>query len=251
MSVMKAKSVEQTTGSSPIEATVREYMPLVHQIARKYSRSRPDLYEDLVQVGAIGLLKSIQYYDPERTRVASLRTVASCYIKGEIRHYVRDHSSLVQVPRKFNEINAHLSALEESLARELGHTPTVSELSERSGYTVKEICDAQSSWDACAHYESFDHLEGEDDREDSRVLSELVPDKKYQDFVLAAEDRELITQALKGLGEKTRQIVEFVFFYDFSQKETAQKLGISEMGVSRAVHTALGKLKELLTKEIL
>ncbi|MBI4533219.1 MAG: sigma-70 family RNA polymerase sigma factor [Candidatus Melainabacteria bacterium] len=251
MSVMKAKLVGQTHGSSPIEETVREYMPLVHQIARKYSRSRPDLYEDLVQVGAIGLLKSIQYYDPDRTRVASLRTVASCYIKGEIRHYLRDHSSLVQVPRKFNEINAHLSQIEESLSRELGHTPTVSELAKRSGYTIKEICDAQSSWDACVHYESFDHLDGEEDREDNRVLSELVPDKKYQDFVLAAEDRELILQALKRLGGKTRQIIEFVFFYDLSQKETAKKLGISEMGVSRAIHSALGKLKDLLTKEIL
>jgi RNA polymerase sigma-B factor len=64
-----------------------------------------------------------------------------------------------------------------------------------------------------------------------------------------SEDRELLTQALKNLGEKTRQIVEFVFFYDLSQKETACVLGLSEMGVSRAVHSGLKNLREVIVAE--
>jgi RNA polymerase sigma-B factor len=233
------------------DTLVSKYMPLVSQIARRYSRFRPDLLEDLEQVGAIGLLKAIDYYDPARARVASFKTVASCYIKGEIRHYLRDHSSLVQVPRKLNEINNHIAQLEEMLSRELQRAPTLAELSERSGYSVQEICDAQRSWDACFHYESFDSRDEQDDRDDSRALSEMVADRKYQDFQLAEEDRELLIQALKCLGEKTRQIVEFVYFYDLTQKETAKKLGISEMGVSRAMRSAMTRLKDLLTTEIL
>jgi RNA polymerase sigma-B factor len=232
------------------DLVIKQYMPLVNQVARRYARFRPDMLEDLVQVGSIGLLKAIKYYDPERSRTASFKTVASCYIRGEIRHFLRDHCSLVQVPRKFNEINTQLFHLQEILTKELDRAPTVQELSEKSGYSVQDICDAQRSWDACVYYESFDSSDEHDDRDDSRSLSEVVPDKKYQDFQLAAEDRELLINGLKHLGETTRQIIEFVYFADLTQKETAQKLGISEMGVSRAVHSALKKLKDVLSTEI-
>jgi RNA polymerase sigma-B factor len=230
---------------------VERYMPLVNQIARRYTRFRPDLFEDLVQVGAIGLLKAINYYDPKRSRTASFRTVASCYIKGEIRHYLRDQASLVQVPRRLNEIHSRVSRLEEELTKELDHPPSVFELSRYSGYSIKDICDAMQSWDACLHYESLECPDGQEEGEDGRVLSETVPDKKYQDFVLAEEDRELIKKALTHLGEKTRKIVEFVYFYDLTQKETARRMGISEMGVSRAVRSGLKRLKDILNTEIL
>jgi len=233
------------------EERVKEYMPLVNQIARRYARYRPDFLEDLVQVGAVGLLKAIRYYDPNRARTASFKTVASCYIRGEIRHYLRDHAGLVQVPRRLSEINSQLMTVEEHLTKQLGRTPSVSELAEGSGYSVRDILEARQSVDACTRYESFDTPDAEDEREDNRALSEMVADRRYQDFVLAAEDRELIAQALKHLGDKTRQIVEFVFFYDLTQKETARQLGISEMGVSRAVHSGLKKLKDILATEIL
>lgn len=230
---------------------VRHYMPLVSQIARRYSRYRPELLEDLMQVGAIGLLKAIKYYDPHRSRAASLRTLASCYIRGEIRHFMRDHSSLVQVPRRFNEINIKIAQVEEVLTKELEHAPTVQEIARASGYSVQDVRDAQQSWEVCSHYESLDTPDEPEDREESgRALSEVVADRKYQDFVLAVEDRELISQALKKLGERTRQIIEFVYFYDLTQKETARKLGISEMGVSRAVNSALKNLKDILSTEI-
>lgn len=245
------KLAKRNSASAQADERVREYMPLVQQIARRYARFRPDSLEDLVQVGAVGLLKSIQYYDPTRARTASFKTVASCYIRGEIRHYLRDHSSLVQVPRRFSEMNAQLASIEEALTKEIGRSPTAQELSDRSGFPLRDILEAQQSVDACFRYESFDTPDGDEERDDSRALSEVVADRKYQDFVLAAEDRELIAQALRTLGDKTRQIVEFVFFYDLTQKETAKKLGISEMGVSRAVRSALIKLKDVLSTEIL
>jgi len=227
---------------------VRDNMPLVRQIARRYSQCYPDSFEDLVQVGSIGLLKAINYYDPNRTRAASFRTLATCYIRGEIRHYLRDHASIVQVPRKLTEINAQISQLEERLTKSLNRSPSVSELAAHSGFTVREILDAQQSWEARLHYESLDGAE-DDDRDDHRGLSEVVADRKYMELLKMSEDRELLTQALKNLGEKTRQIVEFVFFYDLSQKETACVLGLSEMGVSRAVHSGLKNLREVIVAE--
>lgn len=223
-------------------------MPLVRQIARRYSQCFPDSFEDLVQVGSIGLLKAINYYDPTRSRAASFKTLATCYIRGEIRHYLRDHASIVQVPRKLTEINSQVSQLEERLTKDLNRAPTVKELAAKSGFSVQEILDAQQSWEARIHYESWDGHE-EDEREDHRGLSECVADKKYQELIKMSEDRELLMQALKNLGSKTRQIVEFVFFYDLSQKETACVLGLSEMGVSRAVHTGLRHLKDVIVAD--
>jgi RNA polymerase sigma-B factor len=232
------------------QALIKQHMPLVNQIARHYSRFRPDMQDDLVQVGSIGLLKAIKYYDPSRSRAASLRTLASCYIRGEIRHYLRDHACLVQVPRRLNEINSRVAQVEEVLARELQHAPTVQEIAQRSGFTEQEICEAQRSWDSCAHYESLEAVDDRDEHDDGRALSEMVADRKYQDFVLASEDRELLRQAVTRLGNTARQIVEFVYFYDLTQKETAQKLGISEMGVSRTLNSALRSLKDMLCTEI-
>ncbi len=225
---------------------VQEHMYLVRQIAKRYSQAYPDSNDDLVQVGCIGLLKAICYYDPNRANAASFKTLAACYIRGEIRHYLRDHLTLVQIPRRLSEINLQICQLEEKLARSLERSPTVQELSTFSGYSVHEILEAQKSWDARLHYESLDGSPEEDEREDRRGLSDIVADKRYQDLLNMSEDKEVISQALKSLGEKTRQIVEFVFFYDLSQKETACVLGLSEMGVSRAIKSALQKLKETI-----
>lgn len=232
-----------------VDELVEQHMPLVRRIARRYSQYQPDSYDDLIQVGSIGLLKAIGYYDPERARSASFKTLATCYIRGEIRHYLRDHASIVQVPRKLTEINTQVSQLEEKLAKTLERSPTVEELSRYSGFSVEDILDAQQSRDARLHYESLDASGDDEEREDRRALSEAVADRKYQELLRMSEDREVLSNALKGLGEKTRQIVEFVFFYDLSQKETAVVLGLSEMGVSRAVHSALSRLREILGNE--
>lgn len=246
----RAEPSPNLVGSEHADNLVKQYMPLISHIARRYSRFNTDILEDLIQVGAIGLLKAIKYYDPNRAHSASFKTLAACYIKGEIRHYLRDHSSLVRLPRKFNEINMQLALLHESLSKELDRTPTIYELSERSGYSIQQICDAQQSADACTHYESFESVDEHDEQEDSRALAEVVADRKYQDFVLAEEDRERIAGAMKVLSEKTRQIMEFIFFHDLTQKETARKMGVSEMVVSRAVHSSLKKLKDVLATEV-
>jgi RNA polymerase sigma-B factor len=224
-------------------------MPLVRRIAARYSQYSPDSLEDLVQVGSIGLLKAIRYYDPTRTRSASFKTLATCYIRGEIRHYLRDQSSLVQVPRRLSELTWQIAQLEEKLAQALDHTPTVHELAIHSGIAVQDILEAQLSWEARLNYESLDSAGEDDEREDRRSLSETVPDRKDQDSQRLQEEHELIAKALNRLSSQHRQVLEFVFFYDLSQKETACVLGLSEMGVSRAIHNGLKQLKQILASE--
>jgi RNA polymerase sigma-B factor len=249
MRALPAVDVSASCLAGQAAQVVRTHMPLVRQIARRYSQFNLDSMEDLVQVGSIGLLKAIRYYDPNRTRSASFKTLATCYIRGEIRHYLRDHCSLVQVPRRLSELTSQISQLEEKLTQKLKHTPTARELAEYSGFSLHDILEAQLSWEARLHYESFDATGEDEDREERRSLTETVPDRKYQDLQRLKEDHELIAKALERLGRQNRQVLEFVFFYDLSQKETASVLGLSEMGVSRAIHSGLKKLKEILAQE--
>lgn len=241
------KSPTQANNS---EELVKEYLPLVKMIAKRYSRTNPENVDDLFQVGCLGLLKAVKYYDSEREGKASFKTFASLYIRGEIKHYLRDHGSLVQMPRRLNEISGKLSQLEEVLSREAEHSPTVQELSRRSGYSQDDVREARQSWDNCRHYESLESSEENDLSEERRCLAELIADRKHLDELNYSEDREIISQALVSLGENTKKIVEFVYFYDLTQKETANLLGVSEMGVSRSVRKALFKLKEVLLTEI-
>ncbi|HEY9789851.1 MAG TPA: sigma-70 family RNA polymerase sigma factor [Candidatus Obscuribacterales bacterium] len=229
---------------------VKQYLPLVRQIAKRYSRVNPEAFEDLLQVGCVGLLKACKTYDPNREGKASFKTFALVYIKGEIRHYLRDHGSLVQMPRRLNEISSKISQLEETMHHELERVPTPEELSARSGYSVDDVREAMHSWEACTRMESLDGGDDADGREDTRAMCEMVPDRRHADAQTSAEERELVAQALKNVGEKTRQIIEFVYFYDLTQKETAQILGLSEMGVSRTLRRALAKLKDILFTEI-
>jgi RNA polymerase sigma-B factor len=136
------------------------------------------------------------------------------------------------------------------MVRELERTPTVEELSARSGFSVDDVREAQHSWEACSRFESLDGGDEADGREDTRAMCEMVPDRRHQDAQNSAEERELVAQALKNVGERTRQIIEFVYFYDLTQKEAAQILGLSEMGVSRTLRRAMAKLKDILFTEI-
>jgi RNA polymerase sigma-B factor len=140
--------------------------------------------------------------------------------------------------------------LQETLTKELDRTPSVTELSQHSGFSVQQICEALQSLEACTHYESFESSDEHVDGDDARALAEIVPDRKYQDFQLAAEDRERVHQALKMLGDKASQMMQFIFFHDLTQKETAERMGVSEMVVSRAVHSSVKKLRDILSTEI-
>lgn len=249
-SVRKTALASEPCNTLDCDEMVRSYLPLVRQIAKRYSRVNAELFEDLLQVGCVGLLKAIRAYDPTREEKASFKTFALCYIKGEIRHYLRDHSTLVQVPRRLSEISTKISQVEEQLMQELEHVPTAQEISDRCGISVTDVREAQQSWEACTRYESLDGGDEAEGREDTRALCEMVADRRHLDEIANAEERELLAQALCNLGDKTRQILEFVFFYDLTQKETAQLLGLSEMGVSRAVKSSVKKLKEILFTEI-
>ncbi len=203
------------------------------------------MLDDLIQVGAIGLLKAVHCYNPHHPNKASFKTLATCYIRGEIRHYLRDYASLIHVPRHLMEVYAQIAVWEERLTQTLKHTPTTKELAAYSGFSEKEILEAQRCADARQYYESLDTSD-EEVQEEKRSLSETVPDRKYQEWQVRKEERDYVAMGLHHLSDRNRKILEHIFFQDLSQKETATKLGLSEMGVSRAVTESIKKLKQII-----
>lgn len=232
------------------EKIVTDYLPLVRQIARRYSRASGVSLEDLIQVGAVGLLKAVKGFDAQRCKNATLHGYAALFIKGEISHYLRDQASLVRTPRRLFDAGNKLSRAEEALKTECGRSPTLDELSMRSGLSVEEVLDILQARDACTFYQSLDGPASGEDLDESAPLAETIADERHIGAIERAEMREAIAQSLKNLSAKSRQIIECVYFEDLSQKETARLVGWSEMKVSRAVRAGLRKLKELLLTEI-
>ncbi|NEP46492.1 MAG: sigma-70 family RNA polymerase sigma factor, partial [Okeania sp. SIO2H7] len=170
---------------------------------------------------------------------------ATPYIRGEIQHYLRDKSPSVRIPRNWLTLERQAAKLIIELRQELKRKPTELEISEALGISLKEWQEIQM---ACRNKSplSLDAPVQCDEEEGATCLGELVPDSQYRSFQLAQEDRIRLQQALGKLEEGTRKVLEFVFLWDLTQKETAEKMGISSVTVSRRVKKGLKSLKEMM-----
>ena len=219
---------------------VEMHMPLVEYLARRFS-GRNEPLPDLVQVGAIGLLKSIDRFDPDRGLEFS--TYATPTILGEIKRYFRDSGWLVHVPRRAQELQATLATNRAELSQELQRAPTVAELAERTGLREEDIIEAL---DAARGYSGvpLDALTDEDHGGNAAeaMLSQL--DERFEQV----ERREMLRPAMETLPERERHILLLRFVAGKSQTEIATIVGVSQMQVSRLVTRSLAKLRSALTE---
>ena len=203
-------------------------------------------YDDLLQVGCIGLIRAIERFDMSKGHAFS--SFAIPYIRGEIQHYLRDKSPVVRVPRHWLALERKSVAVIKDLQVQFNRKPTDAEVAAILEVSVEEWREIK-----LAHLNrsplSLD-APVQDEDEGATSLGELVPDNKYRSFQLAQEDRIRVQQALAMLEQRTREILEFVFLYDLTQKETAERLGISAVTVSRRVKKGLDLLKEIMTKQL-
>lgn len=203
-------------------------------------------YDDLLQVGCIGLIRAIERFDIAKGHAFS--SFAIPYIRGEIQHYLRDKSPSVRFPRHWQSLERKSVAAIKDLQVQFNRKPTDAEVAAALEVSVEEWQEIK-----LAHLNrsplSLD-APMQDEDEGATCLGELVPDSKYRSFQLAQEDQIRVQQALAMLEKRTREILEFVFLYDLTQKETAERLGISAVTVSRRVKKGLDLLKEIMTKQL-
>lgn len=222
---------------------VHRHLKLVKQIARSY-RDRGGELEDLMQVGAIGLLHAIERFEPRVGR--NFEAYAGTLISGEIMHFLRDHSYLVRPPRELVELRSTVRAAASKFSQATERAPTVGELADATGLPLRKV-EEVLALETTTHPVSLDE-EGDDDGA-GRQRHQLV-DAKYRSFQLATEDRIMLTQAMTCLRQVSREVIEFSFYQDLNQTEIAKKLGISQMQVSRRLRAATQELWKILNSRL-
>jgi RNA polymerase sigma-B factor len=219
------------------EQLIEQYMSLVRSLARRYSY-RGEQLEDLVQIGAIGLIKAIDRFDLERG--VELTTYATPNIIGEIKRHFRDKGWSVRVPRGLQELNVQLSRLMEQLTVQLGRSPTIPELAKAAGAQEEEVLEALESGRAYSSL-SLSTGSGGDGDEDLDPL-ESIGTEEHQYEV--SEDRAVLAPGFRVLDERERKILQLRFFDGLTQSQIAQQVGISQMHVSRLIRRSLEKIRD-------
>jgi RNA polymerase sigma-B factor len=225
------------------EQLIEQYMSLVRSLARRYSY-RGEQLDDLVQIGAIGLIKAIDRFDLDRG--VELTTYATPNIIGEIKRHFRDRGWSVRVPRGLQELNVQLSRLLEQLTVQLGRSPTITELAKAAGVEEEEVLEALESGRAYSSLSlSGGGGSGDDDGELDPLESLGTEEHQYE----VSEDRAVLAPGFRVLDPRERQILHLRFFKGLTQSQIAQQIGISQMHVSRLIRRSLEKIREEIASE--
>ena len=224
------------------EQLIEQYMSLVRSLARRYSY-RGEQLDDLVQIGAIGLIKAIDRFDVDRG--VELTTYATPNIIGEIKRHFRDKGWSVRVPRGLQELNVKLSKLIEELTVELGRSPTIPELAKAAGAEEELVVEALESGRAYSSV-SLSAGGGQDDDGELDPLESLGAEEPQYEV---SEDRAMLAPGFRVLDERERTILHLRFFKGLTQSQIAQQVGISQMHVSRLIRRALEKIREEIATE--
>ncbi|MGY1744404.1 RNA polymerase sigma factor SigF [Blastococcus sp. SYSU D00695] len=223
------------------EVLVEEHLPLVRHFARRFS-NRGEPFDDLLQVGTLGLIAAIDRFDP--TRGVEFLSFAVPTITGEIKRHFRDQGWSVRVPRRLQELHLSLNSAVGELAQKNGRAPTPSELAEHLGIPREEVLEGLAVANAYRSSSLDERLSGEDD---SPTLAATLGE---EDAALeGVEYRESLQPLLATIPPRERRILILRFFGNMTQSQIAADIGISQMHVSRLLSQTLAKLREGLLKD--
>lgn len=215
---------------------------LVRKIAHQVSHQCAEPYEDLEQIGFLGLISAIERFNP--TQGCAFSSFAVPYIRGEMLHFLRDRASTVKIPRRWQQLNKDGQKTARVLSEALGHQPNDQEIARTLGVSIQEWYASKLaarnrvplSLDATVHQQV-----------DSPVtLGDTLLDSQYLALRNLEEDHMQLQQALGQLENKTREVIEFVFLNQLSRKEAAERIGVSPMTVTRRIQKGLQQLVSLL-----
>ncbi|MGI8932617.1 RNA polymerase sigma factor SigF [Leptolyngbya sp. BC1307] len=215
---------------------------LVRREAHRWLHNSGEAFDDLMQVGSLGLIRAIERFDLQKGYAFS--SFAIPYIRGEIQHYLRDKGTVVRIPRRWQTLQNQSAKAICELQVTLNRRPSDQEVADYLEITLEEWQQVRIA----SSNRSLLSLDApaQENESGSSSLGDLLPDSHYRSFQLAQEDRIRLQQALSQLEKRTREVVEFVFLYDLTQKETAERLGISSVTVSRQVKKGLKHLQVIM-----
>jgi RNA polymerase sigma-B factor len=219
---------------------VERCLPLADHIARRFE-GRGEPRDDLVQVARVGLVNAVVRFDVETG--SDFVSFAVPTIMGEVRRHFRDNSWSVKVPRRLKELHLRLGTATAELSQRLGRAPTASELADELGMDRDEVVEglvAGSSYNTL----SIDSASGGNDEDDARAIADTLGDVDAS--LDRIEDQEALRPLLEALPERERMVLILRFFESMTQTQIAERIGISQMHVSRLLAKSLARLRDQL-----
>jgi RNA polymerase sigma-B factor len=227
----------QKTESNEIATTLLlKYEPMVKMAAGKIARSRPDLYEDLVQVGQMSLLRLFKQYDV--TLGVQFEPYMMKSIIGHMKNFLRDKSWYIQVPRRIKEKGFQIQNAIDNLTAKLERSPKVAEIAAEVGLTEEETIEILAGRE-CYHYVSLDTPLSEE--ENGATIGDILATSS--DEYQRVDTRLDLQEALSMIKDEERQVLELAYVHGHSQRAIAEELNVSQMSVSRIQRRALDKLR--------
>ncbi|WP_420855674.1 RNA polymerase sigma factor SigF [Streptomyces oceani] len=219
---------------------VRMHLPLVEHLARRF-RNRGEPLDDLTQVATIGLIKSVDRFDPDRG--VEFSTYATPTVVGEIKRHFRDKGWAVRVPRRLQELRLSLTSATAELSQQHGRAPTVHELAQRLSLSEEEVLEGLESANA---YSTLS-LDVPDTDDESPAVADTLGAE--DDALEGVEYRESLKPLLEELPPREKKILLLRFFGNMTQSQIAEEVGISQMHVSRLLARTLAQLRDRLLVE--
>ncbi|SPM36788.1 DNA-directed RNA polymerase specialized sigma subunit [Mycobacterium rhizamassiliense] len=222
------------------ERIVKRCLPLADHVARHFGR-RGEGLEDLTQVARLGLMNAINRFDPDKG--PSFIGFAIPTMMGEVRRYFRDFSWSMRVPRRLRELHVQISRATADLSQRLGRAPTASELSKELGVPHEEIVECLVAGDAY-QLDSLDAPVGSDGSGNTRSVADAVGGIDPQ--IDHITNREAVRSLISGLPQREREVLHMRFFESMTQSQIAERIGVSQMQVSRILASTLQSLRDRL-----
>ncbi|MFE2015733.1 RNA polymerase sigma factor SigF [Streptomyces sp. NPDC059491] len=214
-------------------------MTLVRYVAGRF-RARADEMDDIVQVGMIGLIKAIDRFD--LSREVEFTTFAVPYIQGEIKRFFRDTTWAVHVPRRLQEARVELAKATDELSSKLGRAPKVAELAPHMDLSEREVVEAQLAANGYNSTSLDATIGGGDGEDDDAALADLIGE---EDPALELfEDFHTLAPLVEALEERDRLLLHLRFVEELTQAQIGERLGVSQMHVSRLLARSLKRLRE-------
>jgi RNA polymerase sigma-B factor len=226
---------------SVITELFKRYDELIFSIAGSYTK-RADLFEDLVQVGRMGLFSAITRFNPNYN--CRFETYAIPTIKGEMKRYIRDKTWTLRVPRKFKDLSYKIKEAIVELEVELQRSPLIKEIAEKLNVSEEDIL---QTMEASNNYKALsldqDRTEPNQNSRASFCLMDKIPSDELKCIYELTDNRLIVEHMLQALSEREQKIVYYLYYKQLSQSQVAEEIGISQMHVSRLHRSALKKLK--------
>lgn len=225
---------------------VDEAMVFVKKVASSIAARSGVSNEDLIQVGSLGLIKAIELYHPNPK--TKFKTYATYFIKGEMKHYLRDKVGIIKAPRELQELVSKISSTIDSLSQKGIENPSSELIAKELDIEVEKVEKVLNIEKYRSVISLDQYLKGDDDE---LPLLDKIPAGDYEELMSSYENKIMLEDAINKLPNDLKCIIELSYYEDKSQREISQQMNISQMQVSRKIKKALNMLYEIIGRSIL